>query len=595
MNFKRFISILLICICLFTTISTTYADTDNIDKYTEDCYKQGKFETVELEIETGWLSGEYLSSTMNIYTPYNYNMHTKYNCIVLLCDNYILEQSRNQIINLYDWLIYDNITKPFIIVEIPIPTKYDEATYRLFAYNIRNHYLPYISDNYSVYATGSGLNGWIEGRDYTGVIGIKNGSSFAYQSCMVWNRDIFGSYYFGDPGERLNAKSISNYINTDELYTINVLNFDDYTGSSTLNNSNNMYKIFKKRCKTLNVNQFILDKRDIILTLYTAIPTLFKNDVNNKIYIAAKNLLNSSKHTHIYKDNKCIICGRNPIFWQDDLPRRYYTKCPHQGKVVEVDYTTKNYWYEKSEEYTKHMLVYLPYDYDETKQYDVLILLHGHTLDRTAIMNKITTFNYGVKSTFRDMFDWVFYDKLTPSKIIVTLDTPLESDHKFRDMMYEIRYDVLPTIANNFATYAKDGSEESLIAARDHFGCGGSSNGAGYTHGGALYANMDMFGSIILMSGGMNQVRQANDILKYENYKLNCFVRAGGTEDPLYPEIVNGFNYVIKKVDYLEENKNAYLFEVTAGHNGRVSYTSLVSALQILFQPMNLESEKEIG
>lgn len=588
--------LLLSILFILTSINTVYADdTNNIDEYKTNCDEQGNIENVEVQIETDWLSDEYILSNMNIYTPYNYNINTKYNIIILLVDSYIIEENREQVKNLYDWIISKNLCKPFILAEIPIPKKTDEASYRLFGYNIRNYYLPYISDNYSVYAHKGTLDEWIEGREYTGVIGIKNGSSFAYRSCMIWNRDIFGSYYFGDPGERLNAKSISNYINSDELYEINTLNIDDYTGSYTLNNSNNMYKIFKKRCKTLNVNQFILDKNDIILRLYTAIPSLFKNNANNMLYNQAKKLLNSTKHTHIYKDNKCIICGRNPIFYQDNLPSRYYTKCPHQGNIVEVEYTTKNYWYEKSEEYTKHMLVYLPYDYDETKQYDVLILLHGHTLDRTAMMNKITTFNYGVKSTFRDMFDWVFYDKLTPSKIIVTLDTPLEADHKWRDMMYEIRYDVLPTLANNFATYAKDGSEESLIAARDHFGCGGSSNGAGYTHGGALYANMDMFGSILLMSGGMNQVRQAEDILKYNDYKLNCFIRAGGIEDPLYPEIVNGFNYVLKKVNYLKENKNAYLFEVTAGHNGRVSYTSLVSALQVLFQPMNLESEKEIG
>ena len=62
-------------------------------------------------------------------------------------------------------------------------------------------------------------------------------------------------------------------------------------------------------------------------------------------------------------------------------------------------------------------------------------------------------------------------------------------------------------------------------------------------------------------------------------------------KDKLYEEILNGFNYVIRKVDYLEKDKNAYLFDLTAGHNGRVSYTGLVNALQILFPPMNTESE----
>ena len=594
MKSKKFVCILLVIICLFSITNNVFADSENIEdleKYKTECSEKGQFEHKELEIETGWWSGEFKASTIDIYTPYNYNENLKYNFILLLADDDILTTESNELNkNIFDWLIYENKCDPFILAEIPIPTKYDETTIRTYAYNIRNYYLKYVSDNYNVYANGIGLDGWIKGRDYNAVIGIKNGSFFAYNSCMVWNRDIFGSYYVSDSGDRLNAKKIATFTNSDELYTINKLSVDNSKTNKSLENTKNMYKILKKRCKDLNVNLYTIDENDLYLRLYTAIPTLF-NKSPNIITDLINVLKKEAEHAHIYKDNQCIICGRNPIIWKDDLPRRYFTDCPHQGTVTEISYETKDHWKENSKPFTKHALVYLPYDYNSNKQYDVLILLHGHTLNRTAIMNKVTTFDYGVKSTFRNMFDWVFYDKLTPSKIIVTLDTPLESDHKFRDMGYELRYDVLPTLANNFATYAKDGTEEELIKARDHFGLGGSSNGAGYTHGGGLYFNMDMFGSILLMSGGMNQRRQVNDILKYENVKLNCFVRVGGTEDKLYEEIVNGFNYVVRKVDYLEKDKNAYLFDLTAGHNGRVSYTGLVNALQILFPPMNTESE----
>ena len=50
-----------------------------------------------------------------------------------------------------------------------------------------------------------------------------------------------------------------------------------------------------------------------------------------------------------------------------------YTNC---GKIEEITYQTKDYYGDGSE-ITKTAFVYLPKDYDETKQYNVLYLMHG--------------------------------------------------------------------------------------------------------------------------------------------------------------------------------------------------------------------------
>lgn len=46
------------------------------------------------------------------------------------------------------------------------------------------------------------------------------------------------------------------------------------------------------------------------------------------------------------------------------------------GTIQEISYTTKAYYGDESE-ITKTAFVYLPKDYDETKQYNVLYLMHG--------------------------------------------------------------------------------------------------------------------------------------------------------------------------------------------------------------------------
>ena len=55
--------------------------------------------------------------------------------------------------------------------------------------------------------------------------------------------------------------------------------------------------------------------------------------------------------------------------------------CSEQGSIVELSYTTPAYAVNemlgKNETMEKTLQVYLPYGYDEAKQYNVLYLLHG--------------------------------------------------------------------------------------------------------------------------------------------------------------------------------------------------------------------------
>ena len=66
-----------------------------------------------------------------------------------------------------------------------------------------------------------------------------------------------------------------------------------------------------------------------------------------------------------------------------EIPAEYRKlKKDASGTVVEITYTTKDY-YGTGEEMTKPAYVYLPYGYDEEKQYNVLFLMHSGGGDET--------------------------------------------------------------------------------------------------------------------------------------------------------------------------------------------------------------------
>lgn len=605
---KRIISFLIAAVMLIMIYPAAFADNNEPgvisgntipDGYREPCSEAGTLNHYSIKYETGWLTGELTENdySVDVYLPYGYTKDRQYNFVLVLLpgDAYDKEVRLNAFkpyINVFDWLIADDKCEPFIAASIDLPKDNDENGYRFLAYNIRNYLLPFISENFSVYASADGedvVEEWMHNRAHSAIYGLGKGAIYAYQSGLFWNVDLFGSYYFGEFGNKLNGSSIGKVIREEDKYLINRFICGDAELSSNHDNSKLVFDRVIERAENNLVAGtsafFINYSYDKCDDAYNVMPYLFCDNAISYV---------KDTHTHIVKDGACIICGSAPKFYSDNLPRRFHFTCPHQGTVETFTYQTKDYWY-KNAELEKEGMVYLPYGYDEDEKYNVMILLHGHTLNMHAFMDSVMGFDYGVRVQYRNDYDWIFYENLCRPCIIVTLNTPAEGYHQFRDMQYELRYDVLPYIANNFATYAKDGSDESLIAARDHFGLGGSSNGAGFTHGGSIYSNMAYFGSVLMMSGGMNYTHQTKNILSglEQGYKLNAFIRACGSLDPLYEGVEYGYRYVANHVDYLEKGKNIFFFEVKQGHNGRVGYTVVVNAFQVLFPPM--EDEMDIA
>lgn len=142
---------------------------------------------------------------------------------------------------------------------------------------------------------------------------------------------------------------------------------------------------------------------------------------------------------------------------------------PEPGTVVKMEYTTNVY----GDPVENWLNVYLPYGYDESRQYDIIYFFHGtnETPDsfisdsraKSCIDNLIET---GVANPFIMVFPTYYYryeDRATDKELFCE----------------ELRNDIMPLVESTCSTYAPTADTEGFIASRDHRAFSGYSQGSG--------------------------------------------------------------------------------------------------------------------
>jgi len=155
---------------------------------------------------------------------------------------------------------------------------------------------------------------------------------------------------------------------------------------------------------------------------------------------------------------------------------KFYDKPSAQpGTVVRLDYTTAVYG-EPMETWAN---VYLPYGYDETKQYNIIYFLHGTNETQTSFIGDDRAKNAvdgiieaGVTDPFIMVFPCYYYDYETRA---IDMD----------NFVLEVRNDLMPAVESAYNTYAETADEAGFIASREHRAF------AGYSRG--CYATWHMF------------------------------------------------------------------------------------------------------
>ena len=198
---------------------------------------------------------------------------------------------------------------------------------------------------------------------------------------------------------------------------------------------------------------------------------------------------------------------------ETDLPEELLRPAEHRGTVLEEDYPTRDMVSDVPDRINKDVTVYLPYGYDPEKQYDVLILLHCAWADHRFWLGQER--NYGseeapIPVSVPNLLDRMIEEGYCRPLIVVSpciylydrQPSNAGNGYDYEQFEQEIGTDFLPWIAENYGTYAADGSPEALRAAREHFGVLGASFGAYAEYFCVIGENFDLLAWYCFCGGG---------------------------------------------------------------------------------------------
>ncbi|MBQ9663187.1 MAG: hypothetical protein IJV40_08575 [Oscillospiraceae bacterium] len=296
-------------------------------------------------------------------------------------------------------------------------------------------------------------------------------------------------------------------------------------------------------------------------------------------------------HIHSYVNGVCSECGAKPEFITDFLPAEFYQENAHAGTVTLHQYEITAYANYGQGTVSKSFNIYLPYGYDETRPYNVLVLVHGYDGNQDSWLN--TVYDYGeIQMCGRILFDNMFDKGVCEPCIIITPVTETNQIQGLTAGIYqlqeELREYILPYVAEHYSTFSADGSLESLHAARDHFALGGLSNGALFTYEGGMRYDFDLFGSYAAFSGNGEPWKTISMIQSNEDFArlpVNCyFTGAGSLNDwqQHYTEI--GYEYFVENDPRFTDGVNSWRVDVNGEHEWKVWFTDIYNALPLLFQ-----------
>ena len=214
------------------------------------------------------------------------------------------------------------------------------------------------------------------------------------------------------------------------------------------------------------------------------------------------------------------------------VPQSYDSaECAQPGALEKLDYETKAYATD-GRTVLKSAWVYLPWGYDEARQYNILYLLHGTGDDEQYWLR---TFSYN-----KTMVDHLIANGDIEPLIIVTPTFYVENDcaddldrltYSFKE---ELRNDLMPAVESRYATYAASCDDRGFAASREHRAFAGLSRGAVTTLHSVFCGCLDYFASFGTFSASRTPVEQfisANQTDATRGLPIRYWYVASGTFD----------------------------------------------------------------
>lgn len=293
----------------------------------------------------------------------------------------------------------------------------------------------------------------------------------------------------------------------------------------------------------------------------------------------------------------CTVSGcAKKVSVVDEIPEEYKKTCDNGGSVQRITYPTKDYA-GTGEEITKEAYIYLPADYDETKKYNVMYLLHGVGGD---------VWEWGMtndNSEVKKMMDNLIAKGDIDPFIVVTpngrstknyTNTSFDNIAGFYLFGQELRNDLIPYIDENYATYADYSDGYDVTAAREHRAVAGLSMGGMQTTNIGLCECLDMFsyfGGFSSCPTTYSAAEIATKLKNFEDYDIKYFYNICGTEDGVAMAShsnamgigADGKVTLCDLTDKLKDGKNFMWQTRSGGHDFGIWFLGFYNFAQIAF------------
>lgn len=271
------------------------------------------------------------------------------------------------------------------------------------------------------------------------------------------------------------------------------------------------------------------------------------------------------------------------------IPLKYtQRRVDEYGTIQQITYISHDYFGDGAE-VEKKANVYLPYNYVENKQYNVLYLMHGIGGDENEW--GMTDDNSKIKMIMDNL---TFHGDIEPF-IIVTPNGRSAADHSsdsdynsFYCFGQELRNDLIPYIESHYSTYAEyDENGYDLSLTRDHRAMAGLSMGGMQTINIGIGECLDLFGYFGAFSAAptSNPSTRTAELLKDNTLPIHYFYNICGTEDNIaYNSSSTAAKNLPAVCDQFRDGKNFMWQELPGAHDFKIWYLGFYNFAQIAFK-----------
>ena len=207
----------------------------------------------------------------------------------------------------------------------------------------------------------------------------------------------------------------------------------------------------------------------------------------------------------------------------------YEVPCEQPGTIEKIEYTTDVYG--DGVTYHQWANVYLPYGYDESKQYNIIYFFHGTNETQDSFICEDI-----VKNAVDNM---IYYGVCDPFIMVCPTYYYVYEERTVQHQVFpqEVRNSLMPVVESKYSTYAETADEAGFIASREHRAISGYSQGSSACWNNA-YQNFDIAKYIIPMSGSsVNNLTAMKEALAQKpEYADDIFIVlcSGGKRDLAY-------------------------------------------------------------